>query len=124
MVGVTMGDHDGVDLISWDVLQQSRQGRISQVEYESKVTLLNQKAAARLTCGGPSSARPQNSHSHRLTLGVEGLALSNELKEPALGQLDGPVVRPIGVFPDRAVVTVLMTAIDGLARSPCAGQFR
>jgi hypothetical protein len=68
-----MGDYDGVDLIGWDVLQQSRQGRVSHVEDESKVVLLNQKAAARLTCGGPSSARPQNSHPHRLTLGDEGL---------------------------------------------------
>lgn len=72
-----MGDYDSVDLIGWDVLQQSRQGRISHVEYESKVILLNQKAAARLTCGGPSSARPQNSHPHRLTLGEEDLALTN-----------------------------------------------
>jgi hypothetical protein len=54
-----MGDYDSVDLIGWDVLQQSRQGRVSHVEYESKVILLNQKAAARLTCGGPSSARPR-----------------------------------------------------------------
>jgi hypothetical protein len=66
-----MGDYNSIDLIGWDVLQQSRQGRIPHVEYESKVILLNQKAAARLTSGGPSSARPQNSHPHRLTLGED-----------------------------------------------------
>jgi hypothetical protein len=69
MIGVAMGDYDSIDLIGWDVLQQLRHGRISHVEYESKVILLNQKAAACLTCGGPRSARPQNSHPHRLTLG-------------------------------------------------------
>jgi hypothetical protein len=67
-----MGDYDRVDLIGWDVLQQSRQGRISQVEYESKVILLNQKAAARLTRSGPSSAGPQNSHPHGFSVVVLG----------------------------------------------------
>jgi hypothetical protein len=67
-----MRDYDSVDLIGWEVFQQSRQGRISQVEYESKAILLNQEAAARLTCGGPRSAGPQNSHPHRSTLGDEG----------------------------------------------------
>jgi hypothetical protein len=78
-----MGDYDSVDLIGRDVLQQSRHGRISDVEYEPKVILLNQKAAARLTCGRPSSARPQNRHPHRLYLRDEGLALSNLVPDHA-----------------------------------------
>ena len=66
-----MTDENRVDLVRSDPLQQPRHSRIAEVDDQPEPVILNEVAAACLSCRRPCAASAENGKSHRTTLSAD-----------------------------------------------------